>query len=60
MSIVVYPVTPSFAAEVGGVDLSKPLTVADLAAIEAAFWKYATVTDRCDSGTAKCDLHACA
>ena len=43
MSIVVYPVTPSFAAEVGGVDLSKPLTVADLAAIEAAFWKYAVL-----------------
>lgn len=43
MSIVVYPVTPSFAAEVGGVDLSKPLAAADLAAIEAAFWKYAVL-----------------
>jgi alpha-ketoglutarate-dependent 2,4-dichlorophenoxyacetate dioxygenase len=43
MSIVIFPVTPSFAAEVGGVDLSKPLAAADLAAIEAAFWKYAVL-----------------
>jgi alpha-ketoglutarate-dependent 2,4-dichlorophenoxyacetate dioxygenase len=43
MSIVVYPVTPSFAAEVGGVDLSQPLNATDLAAIETAFWKYAVL-----------------
>ena len=43
MSTVVYPVTPSFAAEVGGVDLSEPLAAADQAAIEAAFWKYAVL-----------------
>ena len=43
MSIAVYPVTPDFAAEVGDVDLSKPLAAADLAAIKAAFWKYAVL-----------------
>ena len=37
------PVTESFAAEVGDVDLSKPLTAADEAAIKAAFWKYAVL-----------------
>jgi alpha-ketoglutarate-dependent 2,4-dichlorophenoxyacetate dioxygenase len=40
MTIVVQGVTPSFAAEVGDVDLSKPLAVEDLAAIRAAFTKY--------------------
>jgi alpha-ketoglutarate-dependent 2,4-dichlorophenoxyacetate dioxygenase len=43
MSIVIFPVTPSFAAEVGGVDLSQPLNATDLAAIETAFWKYAVL-----------------
>ena len=40
MTIVVQGVTPSFAAEVGDVDLSKPLAAEDLAAIRAAFTKY--------------------
>jgi len=40
MTIVVQGVTPSFAAEVGDVDLSKPLAVEDFAAIRAAFTKY--------------------
>jgi alpha-ketoglutarate-dependent 2,4-dichlorophenoxyacetate dioxygenase len=43
MTIAVYPVTPSFAAEVGDVDLSKPLAAADLDAIKQAFWKYAVL-----------------
>ncbi|MBX3649853.1 MAG: TauD/TfdA family dioxygenase [Burkholderiales bacterium] len=43
MGITVCPVTPDFAAEVGDVDLSKPLSVADLAAIREAFWKYAVL-----------------
>lgn len=43
MSITVFPVTPSFAAEVGDVDLSKPLAAADLDAIQAAFWKYSVL-----------------
>ena len=42
MSITICPVTPSFVAEVGDVDLSS-LAAADLAAIEAAFWKYAVL-----------------
>src|SRR6266404_5711342 len=40
MTVVVQGVTPSFAAEVGDVDLSKPLKPEDLAAIRAAFTKY--------------------
>jgi len=43
MGITVFPVTPSFAAEVGDVDLSKPLAASDLDAIQAAFWKYAVL-----------------
>jgi alpha-ketoglutarate-dependent 2,4-dichlorophenoxyacetate dioxygenase len=40
MTIVVQGVTSSFAAEVGDVDLSRPLAPEDLAAIRAAFTKY--------------------
>ncbi len=43
MTITVYSVTPSFVAEVGDVDLSKPLAAADLEAIKQAFWKYAVL-----------------
>jgi alpha-ketoglutarate-dependent 2,4-dichlorophenoxyacetate dioxygenase len=43
MSITICPVTPSFAAEVGDIDLSQPLATADLDAIQAAFWKYAVL-----------------
>jgi alpha-ketoglutarate-dependent 2,4-dichlorophenoxyacetate dioxygenase len=43
MTIVVQGVTPAFAAEVGDVDLSKPLAAEDLAAIRAAFTKYAVL-----------------
>jgi len=43
MTIVVQGVTPSCAAEVGDVDLSKPLAAEDLAAIRAAFTKYAVL-----------------
>lgn len=39
MSIAIYPVTLNFAAEVGDADLSRPLSEADEAAIEAAFWR---------------------
>jgi alpha-ketoglutarate-dependent 2,4-dichlorophenoxyacetate dioxygenase len=41
--IRVFPVTPDFAAEVGDVDLSRPLGAADDAAIKQAFWKYAVL-----------------
>ncbi len=43
MSITVYPVTPDFAAEIGDVDLSRPLSDADMSAIKTAFWKYAVL-----------------
>jgi alpha-ketoglutarate-dependent 2,4-dichlorophenoxyacetate dioxygenase len=43
MSITICPVTPSFAAELGDVNLSEPLPDADLAAIKAAFWKYSVL-----------------
>jgi alpha-ketoglutarate-dependent 2,4-dichlorophenoxyacetate dioxygenase len=43
MTIVVQGVTPAFAAEVGDVDLGKPLAADDLAAIRAAFTKYAVL-----------------
>jgi alpha-ketoglutarate-dependent 2,4-dichlorophenoxyacetate dioxygenase len=43
MAITVVPVTPSFAAEIGDVDLSRPLDAADVRAIKDAFSKYAVV-----------------
>ncbi len=43
MAITLFPVMPDFAAEVGDVDLSKPLADDDLSAIKAAFWKYAVL-----------------
>jgi alpha-ketoglutarate-dependent 2,4-dichlorophenoxyacetate dioxygenase len=43
MTISVYPITLGFAAEIGDVDLSRPLAAADLAAIKAAFAKYAVL-----------------
>ena len=43
MAITVCPVTPSFAAEIGDVDLSKPLAPADLEAIKEAFASYAVL-----------------
>jgi alpha-ketoglutarate-dependent 2,4-dichlorophenoxyacetate dioxygenase len=41
--ITLNAITPDFVAEVGDVDLSKPLTSDDLAAIKSAFWKYAVL-----------------
>ena len=43
MTITVHPITPDFAAEVGDVVLGKPLAADDLAAIRAAFTKYAVL-----------------
>jgi len=43
MGITVYPITPSFVAEVGDIDLSKPLPREDEQAVKAAFWKYAVL-----------------
>jgi len=43
MTITVQPITPSFAAEVGDVDLGRPLAAEDVAAIKAAFTEYAVL-----------------
>jgi len=43
MAITVCPVTPSFAAEIGDVDLSAPLTASDVRDIKAAFATYAVL-----------------
>jgi alpha-ketoglutarate-dependent 2,4-dichlorophenoxyacetate dioxygenase len=43
VGIQVSPVTPTFVAEIGDVDLSRPLAAADEAAIKAAFWNYAVL-----------------
>lgn len=43
MAITMCPVTASFAAEIGDVDLSRPLEPDDVAAIKRAFWDYAVL-----------------
>jgi alpha-ketoglutarate-dependent 2,4-dichlorophenoxyacetate dioxygenase len=43
MTVRIFPVTPSFAAEIGDVDLSQPLSPDDEGAIKAAFLKYAVL-----------------
>ncbi|MFT3802181.1 MAG: TauD/TfdA family dioxygenase [Burkholderiaceae bacterium] len=43
MAIDVCPITDGFAAEIGDVDLSRPLSDEDLAAIKQAFWQYSVL-----------------
>ena len=43
MSISIYPISQNFAAEIGDVDLSAPISSEDWSAIQAAFWRYAVV-----------------
>jgi alpha-ketoglutarate-dependent 2,4-dichlorophenoxyacetate dioxygenase len=43
VAITVQPVTESFAAEIGDVDLARPIASGDLAAIRAAFTRYAVL-----------------
>jgi len=43
MAITVYPVTPSFAAEIGDVDLEAPIDPTDLRGIKDAFTQYAVL-----------------
>jgi alpha-ketoglutarate-dependent 2,4-dichlorophenoxyacetate dioxygenase len=43
MTITVLPVTPSFAAEIGDIDLSRRIERSDYAAIDDAFAKYAVL-----------------
>jgi alpha-ketoglutarate-dependent 2,4-dichlorophenoxyacetate dioxygenase len=43
LAISIHAVTPSFAAEIGDVDLGRPLSADDIAAIKAAFTRYAVL-----------------
>jgi len=43
MAVTVCPVTPSFAAEIGDIDLSVPIPPSDIQAIKDAFTKYAVL-----------------
>jgi len=43
MPISIYPVTPDFAAEVGDIDLARPLAADALAAVKEAFARYAVL-----------------
>src|SRR5712691_8092940 len=43
MTVTVCPITPSFAAEIGDIDLSSAIAGADLQAIKQAFTKYAVL-----------------
>src|SRR6516225_11282568 len=43
MAITVYPVTPSFAAEIGDVDLARLIDPTDVQAIKDAFTQYAVL-----------------
>ena len=43
MPVTVQPITPDFAAEVGDIDLGRPIPEADIAAIKAAFSRYAVL-----------------
>ncbi len=43
MAISLYPITPTFAAEVGDIDLSQPLDPADVEAVKQAFWDYSVL-----------------
>ena len=43
MAVTVCPVTPTFAAEIGDVDLSAPIEPSDVVAIKEAFTKYAVL-----------------
>ena len=43
MSLTLFPVTPNFAAEVGDVDLSQPISADDLSVIKTAFAKYSVL-----------------
>ena len=43
MAVTIYPITSEFVAEVGDVDLSRPLPPDDLEAVKQAFWKYSVL-----------------
>lgn len=43
MAISVVPVTDTFIAEIGDIDLSRPLPAEDVEAVKQAFWKYSVL-----------------
>src|SRR4029077_1615895 len=43
MAVIIYPITPRFAAEISDVDLSCPIGPSDLAAVNEAFAHYAVL-----------------
>lgn len=43
MALSIYPIASNFVAEIGDVDLSRPLSLEDREAIKEAFWKYAVL-----------------
>ncbi len=43
MALSIYPIASNFVAEIGDVDLSRPLSLEDREAIKQAFWKYAVL-----------------
>ena len=43
MAITIFPVTSSFFAEIGDLDISKPLSQPDITAVKNAFWKYSVL-----------------
>jgi alpha-ketoglutarate-dependent 2,4-dichlorophenoxyacetate dioxygenase len=43
MAITICPVTPTFAAEIGDIDLSKPLDPSEISEVKNAFTKYAVL-----------------
>lgn len=43
MAVSIFPITPTFAAEVSDVDLSLPLSSNDLTAMKQVFWKYSVL-----------------
>ena len=40
MTITITAITPTFAAEIGDIDLSQPLPPAEVETIKQAFWRY--------------------
>jgi alpha-ketoglutarate-dependent 2,4-dichlorophenoxyacetate dioxygenase len=43
MPITIFPITPGFAAEVGDIDLKRPLAPDEVATIKQAFWDFAVL-----------------
>jgi len=40
MTITIMAITPTFAAEIGDIDLSQPLPPEEVETIKQAFWRY--------------------